>query len=100
MKSLDQKRKENEANAYRREEEHRAERRAIEAKERERAKKDLDRKRYDEMAIAKHTQKKLEEMKLAEAKQDAIVKELESKKSLADQQQLAQHAQLHKPPQP
>jgi membrane-bound lytic murein transglycosylase B len=96
MPNVDQQRKIREAAAYKREEEHRAERRVIEAKERERAKKDLDRKRYDDMAKAKQTVKKDEEMKEQEKKQEAWIKELEQKKYQSDQAALAQHAEMFK----
>jgi len=84
MPNVDQQRKIKEAAAYKREEEHRAERRIIEQKERDRAKKDLERKRYDDMAKAKHLAKKADEMKEQEAKQERMMKELEARKAQND----------------
>jgi hypothetical protein len=80
MANTDQARKKREAEAFAREEEHRAERRKIEAREREREKKDQERRRLTEMAIDKQQAKKVDEEKKAEAKQEAWLKELEQKK--------------------
>lgn len=96
MPNVDQQRKIREAEAYRRDEQHRAERRAIEQQARDREKRDLERRRYDEMAKQKQLAKKADEIREMERKQEAMMQELENKKYQQDQDLLNQQATYHR----
>jgi hypothetical protein len=86
--SVDKMRKQREEEAMRRADREREERRKREELERRRQAEEYERRRWDEMARSKQVDKKQAELISAEARQDALMKQLEEQKYADDQAEL------------